>query len=144
MTTVDELGRVAFMTKMADAPNDACELIEAFQQHFDAQADATTYFRKVPDLRLVAIGKSAPGKINDQVFATIQWRPRLLAFRVGAFINLNIWSKLGFEGAKLFTADPLISYITIPPEIWRKNQSELFSALEVAKKNMLIKLGTNR
>ncbi len=129
------------MAKMAGAPDDALALIETLQRHFDAHADATTYFRRVPDLRLIAIGNSVRGKINDQVFATIQWRPRLLALRIGAYIQPTIWSNLGFDGAKLFTADPLISYINIPPTGWRQNQQELLAALEAAKKKMLVKLG---
>jgi hypothetical protein len=137
MTSLDELGRIAFKTKMAGAPLDALALIETIQKHFASQVDAVTYFRSVPDLRLAALWKNGRGKDRKQVCATIQWQPRLLAFRAGAFIEPSVWSKLGFEGAKLFTDDPLISYISIPQEGWRQNQHGLLAALDAAKRHML-------
>ena len=137
MADRDELGRKKFLDKMLGAPDDAVALIEKIQNHFGSRVDAVTYFRNVPDLRLAALWKSSRGSDRKQVFATIQWRPRLLAFRVGAFIQPSVWNTLGFKGAKLFTKDPLISYISIPPTDWRKNEHGLMSALEAAKRDRL-------
>jgi hypothetical protein len=137
MADRDELGRDKFFAKMADAPGDALALIENIQHHFGSRVDAVTYFRNVPDLRLAALWQSNRGRDRKQVFATIQWQPRLLAFRVGAFIQPSVWSTMGFQGANLFTKDPLISYISIPPAAWRGNRRGLISALEAAKRDML-------
>lgn len=137
MTKSDDIGRTAFMTKMADAPNDAYALVETIQQHFGSQANAVTYFRNVPDLRVAALWKGARGKDRKQVCATIQWQPRLQAFKVGAFIEPSVWSSMGFDGAKLFADDPLISYISIPPADWRQNHHGLLSTLDAAKHQLL-------
>ena len=137
MTGLDELGRIAFKTKMAAAPLDALALIETIQQHFSLQTDAVTYFRSIPDLRLVSLWKNAKDELRDQVFATIKWQPRLLAFKVGAFIAPNVWSNVGFEGATLFKKNSLISEIGIPPKDWRQKQQELLSVLDAAKSHML-------
>ena len=137
MTKSDDIGRTGFMTKMADAPKDAYALVETIQHHFGSQANAVTYFRNVPDLRVAALWKGASGKDRKQVCATIQWQPRLQAFKVGAFIEPSIWANMGFAGAKLFTDDPLISYISIPPSDWRKNHHGLLSASDAAKSHML-------
>jgi hypothetical protein len=137
LTDLNEVGSKLFFDKMSGAPEDAVALIKKIQQHFGSKADSNAYFRNVPDLRLEALWKNANGVMLDQVFATIQWRPTILVFRVGAFIQPSVWTALGFEGANLFTKDPLISYISIPPTDWRKNEHGLLSALEAAKRDML-------
>lgn len=137
MAERDELGRDKFFAKMADASADAHALIEKIQQHFGAQGDVAVYFRRVPDLRLAARWLSPKGTLRKQVFVTVQWQPQKRAFRIGAYAYPNDWHLQGFSDAMLFTADPLISYISIPERDWRTKQTGLISVLELAKAKLL-------
>lgn len=137
VATKDELGRDDFFAKMAGASADAVQLVRLIQTHFEAQDDVTVYFRRVPDLRLAARWLNPKGKWQQQVFVTVQWQPRKQAFRIGAYIYPNYWHLQGFSDARLFTADPLISYISIPEADWRTNQAGLLAVLEQAKVKML-------
>ena len=137
MAKDDEQGRLAFFDKMSDAPADALATIELIQSHFRDQPDVAVYFRNVPDLRLAAKWRNPKGRLLQQVFVTVQWQPQKLAFRIGAYVYPSIWQSHGFEGAKLFKADPLISYISIPEADWSTKQTQLIKVLEAAKSALL-------
>jgi len=137
MANDDEQGRLAFFDKMCEAPPHAMATVELIQSHFRNQPDVAVYFRSVPDLRLAGKWRNPKGRLRQQVFVTVQWQPQKLAFRIGAYGYPNIWQAHGFEGAKLFTADPLISYISIPEAVWSTKQVDLIKVLEAAKSALL-------
>lgn len=137
MAKDDEQGRMGFFDKMVDAPTNALATVELIQSHFRDQPDVAVYFRSVPDLRLAAKWRNLKGRLLQQVFVTVQWQPRKLAFRIGAYVYPNVWQQHGFDGAQLFKTDPLISYISIPETDWTTKQTDLLAVLEAAKHSML-------
>jgi hypothetical protein len=139
MAKNDEQGRLAFFDKMSEAPPSALATVELVQSHFRGQPDVAVYFCRVPDLRLAAQWTNPTGRLLQQVFVTVQWQPRKQAFRIGAYVYPRVWQAHGFDGAKLFKADPLISYISIPEADWSTKQVDLIKVLEAAKSALLDK-----
>jgi hypothetical protein len=137
MAKDDEQGRADFFVNMVGAPATALATVDGIITHFRDKPDVAFYFRSVPDLRLAAKWRNPNGRVLQQVFVTVQWQPQKRAFRIGAYVYPNVWDQYGFEGAKLFKADPLISYISIPETHWATKQSDLLAVLDAAKIAML-------